>query len=55
MVAFTIEPKKTAVIAIDLQNCFVENLSFAAPLALRIDERRNALTARYCAVGSTII
>jgi hypothetical protein len=36
-------------------NCFVEKLSFAAPSALRVVEKLNALTARYCAVGSTII
>jgi ureidoacrylate peracid hydrolase len=55
MVAFTIEPKKTAVIAIDLQNCFVENSPFAAPSALRVVAKLNALTARYRAAGSTII
>jgi ureidoacrylate peracid hydrolase len=55
MIAFTIEPKKTAVIAIDLQNCFVESSPFAAPSALQVVEKLNALTARYRAPGSMIV
>ena len=55
MVEFSIEPRKTAVIAIDLQNCFVENSPYAAPSALRVVEQLNALTMHYRAAGSTII
>jgi ureidoacrylate peracid hydrolase len=55
MVAFTVEPRKTAVIAIDLQNCFVENSPFAAPSALKVVADLNALAVRYRAAGSTII
>ncbi|MBV8398080.1 MAG: hypothetical protein JOZ17_04995 [Acetobacteraceae bacterium] len=55
MVAFAIEPKKTAVIGVDLQNCFVENSPFAAPSALEVVAKLNVLTARYRAAGSTII
>src|SRR6516164_891827 len=55
MVTFAIEPGRTAVIAVDLQNCFVGESSFAAPFGLKIVANLNALTPRYRAAGSTII
>jgi biuret amidohydrolase len=55
MVTFAVEPKKTAVIAVDLQNCCVEKSPIAARSGLQIVEKLNRLTARYRAAGSTII
>ena len=55
MVAFAIEPKETAVLAIDLQNCFVENSPFAVPSGLEVAAKLNVLTAHYRAAGSTVI
>jgi ureidoacrylate peracid hydrolase len=43
------------VIAIDLQNCFVEKSPFAARSGLQVVQKLNALTARHRAAGSVII
>ena len=55
MVTFAIDPKKTAVVAIDLQNCNVEKSPIAAPLGLQVVDKLNLLAAHYRAAGSTII
>ena len=55
MVTFAIDPRKTAVVAIDLQNCNVEKSPIAAPLGLQVVDKLNLLAAHYRAVGGTII
>src|SRR5260370_5749885 len=55
MVTFAIEPRKSAVVAIDLQNCDVEKSPIAAPLGLQVVDKLNRLSARYRTAGSTII
>src|SRR5260221_7776750 len=55
MVTFAIDPRKTAVVAVDLQNCSVEKSPIAAPLGLQVVDKLNLLAARYRAAGSTII
>ena len=55
MVTFAIDPRKSAVVAIDLQNCNVEKSPIAAPLGLQVVDKLNLLAARYRAAGSTII
>jgi ureidoacrylate peracid hydrolase len=55
MVAFAIEPRRTAVLVVDLQNCFIENSPITIPSALEVIAKLNKLTAHYRAAGSTII
>jgi biuret amidohydrolase len=55
MVTFAIDPRKTAVVAIDLQNCNVEKSPIAAPQGLQVVDKLNLLAAHYRAAGSTII
>jgi ureidoacrylate peracid hydrolase len=55
MVAFAIEPRRTAVLVVDLQNCFVENSPITIPSAHEVIAKLNRLTALYRAAGSTII
>jgi ureidoacrylate peracid hydrolase len=55
MVTFAIDPRKSAVVAIDLQNCNVEKSPIAAPLGLQVVDKLNFLTVHYRAAGSTII
>jgi nicotinamidase-related amidase len=55
MVTFAIDPRKSAVVAVDLQNCNVEKSPIAAPLGLQIVDKLNLLAAHYRAAGSSII
>jgi ureidoacrylate peracid hydrolase len=55
MVTFAIDPRKSAVVAVDLQNCNVEKSPIAAPLGLRVVDKLNLLAAHYRGAGSTII
>src|SRR6266478_3862969 len=55
MVTFAIDPRKSAVVAVDLQNCNVEKSPIAAPLGLQVVDKLNLLAAHYRAAGSTII
>jgi biuret amidohydrolase len=55
MVTFAIDPKKSAVLGVDLQNCNVEKSPIAAPLGLQVVDQLNLLAAHYRAAGSTII
>jgi hypothetical protein len=55
MVTFAIDPRKSAVVAVDLQNCCVEKSPIAAPLGLQVVDKLNLLAAHYRAAGSTII
>src|ERR1700730_17700696 len=52
MVTFAIDPRKSAVVAIDLQNCNVEKSPIAAPLGLQVVDELNLLAAHYRAAGS---
>ena len=51
MVTFAIDPRKSAVVAIDLQNCNVEKSPIAAPLGLQVVDKLNLLAAHYRAAG----
>src|SRR3546814_674159 len=55
MIRFDVDPKRTAVIIVDMQNCFVENSPFAAPGGMDVLRRLNALVADYRSNGATII
>ena len=55
MVDFPIIPEKTALIAIDFQNLFVEGYAIAAPTALAAIERTNALAQRCRDQGIAVI
>ena len=55
MVTFAIDPRKSALVAVDLQNCNVEKSPIAAPLGLQVVDKLNLLAAHYRAAGSTII
>jgi nicotinamidase-related amidase len=55
VVTFSINPKTTAVLAIDLQNCFVENSPVAAPDGVRVVERVSGLVRRFREAGSLIV
>jgi len=55
MTTFPINPRSTAVLAVDLQNCFVENSPVAAPGGLRVLERINGVTRRFRGAGSLVI
>src|SRR5260370_20621442 len=55
MVAFAVDPRKSGVVAVDLQNCNVEKSPIAAPRGLQVVEKLNLLAAHYRAAGSTII
>src|ERR1700748_3114263 len=55
MVTFAIDPRKSAVVGIDLQNCNAEKSPIAAPLGLQVVDKLNLLAAHYRRAGSTII
>src|SRR5215471_12949110 len=55
MTTFSINPKTTAVLAIDLQNCFVENSPLAAAGGLGVVERVNGVASTFRAAGSLIV
>lgn len=54
-IRFDIEPKNTAVVVVDMQNCFVENSPFAAPGGIEVLNRLNKVVDHYRARGATII
>jgi biuret amidohydrolase len=55
MVSFAIDPRKTAVLGIDLQNCFVENSPVAAPDGPAVVANLNRLAEAYRVSGSLIV
>jgi biuret amidohydrolase len=55
IIRFALDPRKTAVIVIDMQNCFVEKSPFAAPAGMQVLERVNRVVAKYREHGSLII
>ena len=52
MTDFHVDPKRTALINIDMQNCFVENSPVAAPRGMEILPRINALADSCRAAGA---
>jgi biuret amidohydrolase len=55
MVAFTIDPTKTALVVVDLQNCFVEGYPLSAPDGPEVVERLNRLAEACRAAGIQVI
>jgi ureidoacrylate peracid hydrolase len=55
MVHFTIDPRRTALIVVDMQNCFVENSPFAAPCGRGILDRLNDLAEVCRASGGLVV
>jgi hypothetical protein len=47
MASFTVVPHKTAVIGVDLQNCFVEDSPVAAPAGPKVVDKLNGLADVY--------
>ena len=55
MVEFSIEPARTALINVDLQNCFVENSPIASPGGRYLVDRVNRLAATCRANGVAVV
>jgi len=55
MVDFTVIPERTALLNVDMQNCFVEGTPFSAPDGLAVQERINRVAAACRAAGILII
>src|SRR5258708_9711690 len=55
MIRFKVDPNRTAVIIVDMQNCFVENSPFAAPGGVDVLDRLNQLASSYRERGALII
>src|SRR6187551_2270294 len=51
---FDIDPARTALVAIDMQNCFVADSPVAAPLGLEVAEKLNAV-AQACREAGTMV
>jgi len=54
-IRFDIQPRRTAVIVVDMQNCFVENSPFAAPGGIEVLHRLNKVVDQYRSGGASII
>ena len=55
MVDFAVVPQRTALINVDMQNCFVHGSPIAAPEGLEIEERINRLSAACRKAGVLVI
>jgi nicotinamidase-related amidase len=55
MVDFAVVPNRTALINVDMQNCFVEGSSIAAPEGLMVQERINRLAEACRKAGIVVI
>jgi ureidoacrylate peracid hydrolase len=55
MAELSFSPRRTALINVDMQNCFVDGSPISAPGGLRLLERVNELTGRCRAAGMLII
>jgi ureidoacrylate peracid hydrolase len=55
MVDFAVVPNRTALINVDMQNCFVEGSPIAAPEGLRVQERINRLADACRKAGIVVI
>jgi ureidoacrylate peracid hydrolase len=52
---FTLNPGNTALIVVDMQNCFVEDSPFAAPGGRGVLDRLNRLARTCRAVGGLVV
>jgi biuret amidohydrolase len=55
MARFPIDPARTALVAVDMQNCFVADAPVAAPLGREVAERLNRLAAGCRMAGIPVI
>jgi ureidoacrylate peracid hydrolase len=55
VVDFAIIPERTALLNVDMQNCFVEGTPFSAPDGLAVQERINRVAAACRAAGILVI
>jgi ureidoacrylate peracid hydrolase len=55
MVHFVVVPERTALINVDMQNCFVEGSPFSAPDGLEVLDRINRVAASCRAAGIVVI
>ena len=55
MVDFDVRPKRTALINVDMQNCFVEGSPIAAPDGLAVLDRINCVAAACRAAGILVV
>jgi nicotinamidase-related amidase len=55
MANFAMVPQRTALINVDLQNCFVEGYPISAPDGLAVPDRINRLTAVCHAAGILVV
>ena len=55
MVDFAVVPERTALINVDLQNCFVQGYPISAPDGLAVLDRINRLAAACRAAGILVI
>lgn len=55
MVHFDIDPARTALVIVDMQNCFVADSPFAAPLGTEVAGRLNRLAAACRQAGIAVI
>jgi ureidoacrylate peracid hydrolase len=55
MAELKVVPSRTALVNVDLQNCFVENSPVAAPNGIEVVERVNTLAAKCRAAGILVI
>jgi ureidoacrylate peracid hydrolase len=53
MVDFAIVPERTALVNVDMQNCFVEGSTFSAPYGLVVQDRINRVAAA-CRAGGIL-
>jgi len=55
MVDFALVPERTALVSVDMQNCFVHGSLFSAPDGLAVLDRINRLAAACRAAGILVI
>ena len=55
MVRFDLDPGRTALVIVDMQNCFVADSPIAAPLGAEVAGRLNRLAAACRQAGITVI
>ena len=55
MVEFALVPERTAIVNVDMQNCFVHGSPFSAPEGLAVQERINRGAAACHAAGIVVI
>ena len=55
MVNFPVVPEQTALLNVDMQNCFVHGSAFSAPDGLAVQDRINRVAAACRAAGIVVI